>query len=118
VIDTAANYRGGRAETAVGRALQSLRLLGDAERDQLFISSKAGYPPGELMNGVWGKQGPRATQLIHTMSRSLSTGECTCYAADWHAVDSARPLSVPASAVTQPTSSCFRTLPPLLQPVC
>jgi aryl-alcohol dehydrogenase-like predicted oxidoreductase len=46
VIDTAANYRGGRAETAVGRALRALRVLGDAERDQLFVSTKAGYPPG------------------------------------------------------------------------
>ena len=49
VIDTAANYRGGRAETAVGRALHALRLLGDAERDQLFISTKAGYSPDGLM---------------------------------------------------------------------
>jgi hypothetical protein len=32
----------------VGRALSALRLLGDAERDQLFIATKAGYAPGAL----------------------------------------------------------------------
>ncbi|PSC72677.1 Aldo keto reductase [Micractinium conductrix] len=49
VIDTAANYRWGRAEVAVGRALQSLRALGAAQRDELFISTKAGYPPEGLL---------------------------------------------------------------------
>jgi predicted aldo/keto reductase-like oxidoreductase len=46
VIDTASNYRDGRAETAIGRALLALRLTGDAQRSQLFLSTKAGYPPG------------------------------------------------------------------------
>lgn len=45
VIDTAANYRAGRAEVAVGRALRALRLTGGGSRDQLFISTKAGYAP-------------------------------------------------------------------------
>eukprot|EP00879_Flechtneria_rotunda_P016525 GHRR01017294.1.p1 GENE.GHRR01017294.1~~GHRR01017294.1.p1 ORF type:complete len:503 (+),score=147.23 GHRR01017294.1:667-2175(+) len=53
VIDTAANYRNGRAESAVGHAL-SLLLAGneasqfppgraEVTRDMLFISSKAGF---------------------------------------------------------------------------
>lgn len=84
VIDTAANYRGGRAETAVGRALQSLRLLGDAERDQLFISSKAGYPPAGLLEDllregeiqaadvVGGVHSMHPSYLFASLDRSLS----------------------------------------------
>lgn len=49
VIDTAANYRWGRAEVSVGRALRALRALGGATRDQLFVSTKAGYPPDGLL---------------------------------------------------------------------
>lgn len=39
VFDTAANYRGGRSEAALGRA------LADRDRDSFFISTKAGYLP-------------------------------------------------------------------------
>ncbi|KAL4440685.1 hypothetical protein ABPG77_000394 [Micractinium sp. CCAP 211/92] len=49
VIDTAANYRWGRAEVAVGAALRALRTLGGAAREQLFVSTKAGYPPEGLL---------------------------------------------------------------------
>ncbi|KAL4457530.1 hypothetical protein ABPG75_012395 [Micractinium tetrahymenae] len=49
VIDTAANYRWGRAEVSVGRALQALRTLGAATREQLFVATKAGYPPEGLL---------------------------------------------------------------------
>ncbi len=33
---------------AVGAALRALRTLGGAAREQLFVSTKAGYPPGWL----------------------------------------------------------------------
>ncbi len=39
VFDTAANYRGGRSERALGAAFQGLR------REDFFISTKAGYIP-------------------------------------------------------------------------
>lgn len=42
VVDTAAVYRGGRGETAVGRALRALHLTGGCRRDQIFVSTKAG----------------------------------------------------------------------------
>ena len=45
VIDTARNYRRGRAEAAVGEALVTLVAQG-LRREQLFISTKAGYLPG------------------------------------------------------------------------
>ena len=48
VIDTAPNYRGGRAEAAVGSALHSLRMTSGAEREMLFVSTKAGYAAGWL----------------------------------------------------------------------
>ena len=45
VIDTARNYRRGRAEAAVGEALSTLVSQG-LRREQLFISTKAGYLSG------------------------------------------------------------------------
>jgi len=45
VIDTARNYRRGRAEAAVGEALVTLTSRG-LRREQLFISTKAGYLSG------------------------------------------------------------------------
>jgi aryl-alcohol dehydrogenase-like predicted oxidoreductase len=47
VVDTAANYRWGRAERSVGQALLTLRMSGAAERDMLFVSTKAGYAAGK-----------------------------------------------------------------------
>ena len=47
VIDTARNYRRGRAEAAIGEALVTLTRQG-LRREQLFISTKAGYLPGVL----------------------------------------------------------------------
>ena len=43
VIDTAINYRGQKAERAVGKALQQLVEEGKANRNQLFICTKNGY---------------------------------------------------------------------------
>jgi len=45
VIDTARNYRRGRAEAAVGEALVTLTSRG-LRREQLFVSTKAGYLSG------------------------------------------------------------------------
>jgi aryl-alcohol dehydrogenase-like predicted oxidoreductase len=45
VIDTAINYRSQRSERAVGSAVQHLLASGRVTREQLVISSKAGYIP-------------------------------------------------------------------------
>jgi aryl-alcohol dehydrogenase-like predicted oxidoreductase len=45
VIDTAANYRRGRGEAAIGKALSELFATGEARRDELIICTKAGYLP-------------------------------------------------------------------------
>jgi aryl-alcohol dehydrogenase-like predicted oxidoreductase len=45
VIDTAINYRAQRSERAVGAAINALLASGGATREQLVISSKAGYIP-------------------------------------------------------------------------
>jgi aryl-alcohol dehydrogenase-like predicted oxidoreductase len=48
-IDTAINYRGQRAEKSVGEALKRLFLKGIITREQIFISSKAGFVPFEFV---------------------------------------------------------------------
>lgn len=45
VVDTAATYRGGRAEGTVGAALREAAELGIAAREEVLVSSKAGYLP-------------------------------------------------------------------------
>ncbi|MDA0998759.1 MAG: aldo/keto reductase, partial [Proteobacteria bacterium] len=45
VVDTAANYRGGRGERAVGTALRDVFRSGTASRDEIIVASKAGYLP-------------------------------------------------------------------------
>jgi aryl-alcohol dehydrogenase-like predicted oxidoreductase len=45
VIDSAINYRCQRSERAVGRALTSALLSGEALRDELVICTKGGYIP-------------------------------------------------------------------------
>ncbi len=52
VFDTAANYRGGRSERALGRAFNSL------PREDFFISTKAGYIP--MPEAPDPDEGPRA----------------------------------------------------------
>ena len=52
VIDTAANYRWGRAEAAIGEAVQALRSgpgISTIQRSMLFISTKAGFMDRELL---------------------------------------------------------------------
>lgn len=46
-FDTAINYRGQRAERAVGEAIKQLILSGKAKRDEIFISTKGGFVPYE-----------------------------------------------------------------------
>jgi aryl-alcohol dehydrogenase-like predicted oxidoreductase len=43
VIDTAINYRHQRSERTVGQAIRVLGTSGKASRDELIISTKAGY---------------------------------------------------------------------------
>ncbi|MBO6520493.1 MAG: aldo/keto reductase [Rhodospirillales bacterium] len=45
VIDTAANYRRGRGEVSVGKAIRAILAAGDATRDELIVCTKAGYLP-------------------------------------------------------------------------
>ncbi|HXW16328.1 MAG TPA: aldo/keto reductase, partial [Terriglobia bacterium] len=45
VLDTSANYRDGRSERAVGDAVRTAIMHGEASRDELFIASKGGYLP-------------------------------------------------------------------------
>ena len=42
-IDTSLNYRNQRSERAIGRALAGLFEKGGVEREQIFVSTKAGY---------------------------------------------------------------------------
>ena len=44
VFDTAINYRGGRSERSVGRALDRAFASGLAKRDEVFVSTKGGFP--------------------------------------------------------------------------
>ena len=45
VFDSAVNYRGQKSERAIGRALASAISRGACARDELFLSTKAGYLP-------------------------------------------------------------------------
>lgn len=46
VFDSAANYRSGRSERCVGRALERAFATGVAARDEVFVSTKGGFPAG------------------------------------------------------------------------
>ena len=72
VIDTARNYRRGRAEAAVGEALATLTSRG-LRREQLFISTKAGYLSGAdrrcpLIASVLGPGRPLCNNPISMMN--------------------------------------------------
>ena len=56
IIDTAANYRFQRSEKSVGRALKRLFEAGVFARDEIFVSSKAGFIPYEDSEPVDPKQ--------------------------------------------------------------
>ena len=52
VIDTAINYRGMKSERCVGSALRRILQSGTIARDSLFISTKAGFIPGDSDKGT------------------------------------------------------------------
>lgn len=47
LIDSAINYRGQRAERAIGDAMRRVILSGKAKREELFLSTKGGFVPFE-----------------------------------------------------------------------
>ena len=47
IIDTAINYRYQKAERSIGKALKDLSSENLVSRDQIFISTKSGYIPGD-----------------------------------------------------------------------
>jgi len=51
-IDTAPNYRYMQSEKTIGKALTTLESKYDISRDQLFITSKAGYIPEDAENEI------------------------------------------------------------------
>lgn len=55
VIDTAINYRGQKAERAVGNALSELIEEGDVKREEIFLSTKNGYitNDAEITTDFW-----------------------------------------------------------------
>ncbi len=67
VIDTAANYRRGRGEGAVGKALGEIFAAGGTKRDELIICTKAGYlptPADVFMETYMGKDGIGDSDLV------------------------------------------------------
>lgn len=83
VIDTAPNYRDGRAEASIGRALLLLLVGSKAEefpegraevtRDALFISSKAGFLNSALKQQLLEQGAASSTDLMagsHCLSRA------------------------------------------------
>jgi len=51
-IDTAANYRYMKSELTLGKILTTLSSKYQVTRDQLFITSKAGYVPEDAQNMI------------------------------------------------------------------
>jgi aryl-alcohol dehydrogenase-like predicted oxidoreductase len=51
VIDTCANFRGGRSEMVVGGALKYLMKEKNYERSQILVSSKAGFGRKDEQSG-------------------------------------------------------------------
>lgn len=67
VIDTAANYRRGRGEASIGRALKEIFEAGEAKRDELIICTKAGYlptPPDAFKETYLGHDGIAESDLV------------------------------------------------------
>lgn len=67
VIDTAANYRRGRGETAIGKALEAIFEAGESKREELIICTKAGYlptPPDAFKETYLGHDGIAESDLV------------------------------------------------------
>lgn len=80
-FDTAINYRAQRGERAVGEGLRRAILSGKAKREEIFVSSKAGFVPHE---GHWEKDVPGLFRAQY-VERGLATTEdliagCHCLA--------------------------------------
>src|SRR5205085_42716 len=63
LVDTSLNYRNQRSEIAVGAALRSALELGEIQRDEVVVCTKAGYlvpnavperrlGPGDVVGGI------------------------------------------------------------------
>jgi aryl-alcohol dehydrogenase-like predicted oxidoreductase len=70
VFDTAPNYRDGRAECCVGKALTALRQKGIG-REQIFISTKVGIVPESLLRPL-----ADGSLLPGYQIETLPTGQC------------------------------------------
>lgn len=84
VLDTATSYRCQRSERSVGRALDLLIQAGEITRDELVVTSKAGFVPYD------GKTPANPLQWAHerTVQQGLCTadelwGGCHCLAPDF-----------------------------------
>lgn len=67
VIDTAANYRRGRGETAAGQGLAASFEAGESRRDEVIVCTKAGYLPtsAEAFRDTYmGKDGIGESDLV------------------------------------------------------
>ena len=67
VVDTAANYRGGRGETAAGKGLADSFAAGESQRDEVIVCTKAGYLPtsAEVFRDTYlGKHGIGEADLV------------------------------------------------------
>lgn len=77
VIDTAANYRAGRAERCVGQALSRLTQMGEIFRSEVLVSSKAGLVTPEA-----GATDPLAGLRAATVGAGLCADDelcCSCH---------------------------------------
>jgi len=66
VIDTAANYRCQKSERTIGQALK----YANVERDEIFVSTKAGYIPDDADNGI-----PATTLIQDLKDQNLITDD-------------------------------------------
>ncbi len=67
VVDCAANYRRGRAETSVGAALAQSIAAGDVTREEVIVCTKAGYLPTsgeEFLETYEGYEGITANDMV------------------------------------------------------
>ena len=114
VVDSASNYRDGRGEVSVGRALHALRLTSGVEREQLFISTKAGFigkPKGEQS----GRGGAGLGAGVPAGASGTGCGGAACQPAS--APPGRRGASIRAPAPPRPPARAPPTRPPARPPV-
>lgn len=67
VVDTAANYRGGRGEVSAGAGLERAFADGTVRRDEVIVCTKAGYlptPPDQFLETYVGRDGLTENDLV------------------------------------------------------